>query len=308
MQYVHVKKIPEILKIKERTEKEASEILWSEIYQNPGLYGLDHMDEDEKSEFLIDLHTKFPQYIENFRIDEIDFITFLRSCIKIRKIGWKKKWKMEHMETSCMTKYLTDKTEEELRNNQNYEPEENSNSISTFSSETKQRISNISMIVLALKACKDIDDELICKICDYTGFDKDFLYEKIQEVKESMSERDKKREQLITRRNNAFYFHRRYAFEMKAKGKEDLSYNNLHERYQHQTENWIKRNKLLSKKFKNSPSNNTVAKILGLKPRSIGFYISNAERFKPEQEETKKETEDAEDDSESHQKENQEMQ
>lgn len=144
-----------------------------------------------------------------------------------------------------------------------------------------------------MKACKDIDDETIESVVHFTGVDKALIYEKIQELKEKMTGKDVYSERLVRKRNNAFFFHRKYMQEMLVSAASESKMNELKEKYDKQTKKWKSHNNALAVRS-NTPSNEEVANVIGIKPRMVSFYIRNARTgvaFKKTQKDKDKENE-----------------
>ena len=112
-------------------------------------------------------------------------------------------------------------------------------------------------------------------------------------LKESMSKKDSVREKLIAKRDNSYFFHRKYMLALNRLSPNSSSYLNLKEKYETQTKKWQKRNRILNSRCRNSPPNSEIANLLGLRPRTVCFYINKAKSAQENKEnvnETKNET------------------
>lgn len=142
-----------------------------------------------------------------------------------------------------------------------------------------KRVADLTALVLMMKACTDVDDDTISAVSDFTKINKTLLYDKIQELKQTMDRRDRNHQKLIQRRNNAFFFHRKYMQEMISPDSTEKKVKILKEKYDGQTKKWESNNKTLAL-HSNSPSNEEIAKTIGIKPRMVSFYINNARNDK----------------------------
>ena len=136
------------------------------------------------------------------------------------------------------------------------------------------------LLVLALKASFYITDFQIENLCKFYELNpKDFL-NSIQYCKASITDKSKRREMFIERRNKAYCYHKKYEKQLNFLKEKDYiqepeglsmeleAKNNKHK------ESWTKLNEKFSKGFLSlRPSNKTVAKILGLSERQVCYYL-----------------------------------
>jgi len=293
MQITSLEDLPLAVKNNAMTKEEAAKIIWEEVYTNPRRYGLKFFSEDQKSELLLNIHKEFEKIFDKFIPGTGSFRTFLIGCIAKHKKHFLKVQLDRSLEAKSLATYLQFKSEEEhqkyivnLSESQN-KPQKRNDKI--FSDITKQevqnfeqkykRIAEITTLVLLLKACKDIDDEFIDSVCDFTGIDKGLLYEKIQELKESVNRKDELQQGLIERRNNSYFYHRKYLQEMLSSTSSENELFILQKKYEKRTKRWKAQNKNLLVRSV-SPSNEDIAKVLGIKPRMVSFYINHAKKAK----------------------------
>lgn len=294
---IKIDDLPQAVKNKNLTKQEAVKIIWEELYTKPEKYGLLHLTEDQKSEFLLNTHKKFEHFLEKFIPGTVSFRTYLSACLINYKNNFLRKQSARSTEMKCLSSYLASKSEEE-KNRYLTEPEIIEEKIEkihrkSFSDITEQqvathrqrskRIAEITALVLLMKACSDIDDESIESVCNFTEIDKSLLYETIQKLKESMSRKDELQQKIVTRRNNAFFFHRKYMQEMLLPQSQENKLRILRERYEKQTKKWKDKNDTLSIRS-NTPSNEEIAKALGIKPRMVSFYINHVRNAKNREE------------------------
>ncbi len=292
MKKTRLEDLPLAVKNNVMTKEEAARIIWEEIYTNPRQYGLKFFTEDQKSELLLNIHKDFEKIFDKFIPGTVSFKNFLIGCISKHKKHFLKSQLNRSLAAKSLELYLQSKSEEEQQkyivnfSESQSEPKKRHDKV--FSDITEQevqnfeqknkRIAKITALVLLLKACKDIDDDSIESVCNFTGIDKDLLYEKIQELKESVNRKDELQQGLISRRNNSYFYHRRYLQEMLTLTSSDSTLLLLRKKYENRTKRWEEQNKNLSVRSV-TPSNEEIAKILGIKPRMVSFYINHAKKL-----------------------------
>lgn len=288
MDKINIDTLPEKLNSHEITMEEAVNIIWVELYTHPQIYGLADFDEDEKSDFLLSFRERFPLLFKTYDTNLGIFSNYIRGNIYFKKISWKKKQLQKKIKGETEASFFIEKFDEKsgMQNESQSKASEKSEELSTDElkpefteeSECKSKIKIFTVLALALKACHDIDDEMISKISKYTGLKENSLQKIVQEMKSVELKTSKSRERLVRRRNHAFYFRRKYGLEMQNIPEAEPSYAEIRERYDFQTKNWIKSNELLAKRSKIGPTNVDIAKRLGLKPRTVGFYLFCAKK------------------------------
>jgi hypothetical protein len=296
MQNIHIEDLPEAVASGKLTKEKASLIIWEEIYKNPKVFGLYNFTEDQKSDFLLEMHKHFEELFEKFIPGNIPFKNFITGCLSNYKLQFLKKQVQKEAERRSIDTFLRTKTEEDIQKYNNIILEDNFSSLNekksrTFSKLEKnkrnsydkrdKRSAELTTLILMMKACKDIDDNTIDAVSSFTEIDRNLLCEKIQELKESISRKNETNLKLIKKRNNAFFFHRKYMQEMTCTTNERLL-ESLKERYEKQTEKWKAHNERLSVRS-TKPSNEEIARIIGIKPRMVSFYINHANREKTQE-------------------------
>ncbi len=281
MQKVNINDLPKLLGEGKLTQNEAVNALWAEIYTKPFFYGLHDLNEDERSDFLLDFREKIISALKNYDEKQGCVQSFLRGCVRFRKLSWQKKCREQELRRKTAGIFLTEKSKDEYSScfEENLtESESGKIDMLKTGSKCKMKIKALTMLILTLKACREVDDNLISKISDFTGLTEEELQKLVQEMKNTAFQKEEKREKLISKRNNAFYFRRKYSLEMQNSNNDPFSLKNLKERYENHSKNWIKNNALLTRSCVSGPSNNEIAKKLGLKPRTVCFYLFCAKK------------------------------
>ena len=83
MDLQELNELPVKVKRGDLTAQEASDKLWIFIYQNPHYFGLQSLDEDQRSDFLIAFSPYFKNLILKYDRNTVSFYSFLRSSLKL---------------------------------------------------------------------------------------------------------------------------------------------------------------------------------------------------------------------------------
>ena len=291
MRNIDIESLPQAVKNNELSKKEAARMIWEDVYIHPKKYGLILFSEDQKSELLLSIQSLFEKLFDKFIPGSISFRTFITGCIANYKNTFLKTQLINELERRTLLSYFIAKTEEDVEKymiNIDDEEEcgisENKKSISDFTNseqgkgnDKKKRIAELTALVLMMKACKDIDEDTLKSVSEFTGIHKAELFKTVEELKKSMERKEERSQLLIRKRNNAFFFHRKYMQQMTAAKSSEKTIRELKEKYNKQTKKWEIHNKNLSVRS-NTPSNKEIAKIIGLKPRTVSFYINHAKK------------------------------
>ncbi|MBR1536319.1 MAG: hypothetical protein IJ630_05225 [Treponema sp.] len=291
MQEQNVENLPELVKNGEISVSEAVNLMWEDIYLEPYRYGLFYFSEDQKSEFLLVMRKKFKKILLDYKRGQLSFIQYLAGKITNYKMSFLREQLESENERKSMESFLKSKTEEEYQKYENgieasKKESESDNCLKNFTDiiQTggsqklrKKKIAELTALVLMMKACKDVDDSTVCAVSDFTQIDRNLLYQKIQELKATIEKKDEISLRLVAKRNNAFFFHRKYFQEMVAPTSTERKKKIMEKKYDGQTKKWEKHNKTIIERS-DSPSIEEVAKAIGIKPRMVSFYINNAKR------------------------------
>lgn len=288
----NIDNLPKAVQTGKISKKEAARLIWQDVYTHPVEYGLFYFTEDQKSDFLLSIQGTFEKLFDKFTPGMISFKTFITGCITNQKNAFLRRQVKRETERRSIDTYLRTKTEEDtakyevgvLDGPQFNFTHDNSKDFTDVieqeinSQEKKdKRIAELTALVLMMKACKDVDDETVSAVSDFTEVDKSLLYEKLQELKLAMSKKNDFYKTLVKRRNNAFYFHRKYMQEMFSSIPTDREITLIQKKYDGQTKKWKEKNESLAQ-YSETPSNEEIAKKIGIKPRMVSFYINHAKK------------------------------
>ena len=253
----------------------ATRIIWEEAYLRPWSFGLADLSEDDRSDFLISFTDKTEAVVRHFLTLEntVSFRLYLRKCIGNAKQSWLRKKIVRSADEQSVETFAQGECEADIRK---YETRKAGAEAHSPGRATR-RVDEMAALVLTMKACHDVDDELIEKVAGFTGFGSDFIHKKVQELKERSRGKEKRRELLVRRRDNSFYFRRRYQIEMSRMSRDTKAWSELAHKFSLHGRNWQKNNEILSRTAL-SPSADQIALALGMRPRQVRFYISHIKR------------------------------
>lgn len=279
MQKMDIESLPEAVRKNLISRQEAANIIWEEVYTNPQKYGLMKLSEDQKSELLLENRKYFSQIFDKFIPGTTTFKTFLSGCIQNHKHKFLRCEKTRETERRTIDSFLISEIENETKK---YSvslddgiPVKLPASKNLHTGKRERKIMTFTVLVLLLKACNDIDGDTIKSASIFTGIKESLLYEKIEKLKEQSFEKEMRIKDLVRRRNDAFFYRRKYMQELFSKKSSKNRIGEVEHLYQKQTRIWENHNKAISARIL-SPSNEEIAKIVGLNPRTVSFYINHA--------------------------------
>lgn len=282
MAHIDIERIPALVAEKAMSKKEGAYRIWEEIYCDPSKYGLALMDDDEKSDFLLSQLEKFERAITDFVPQKAKFSTYLHGWLKIAYFTWRKKQFSNIVEEAITRTALETLYDEETHKYETIGKAADGEKpviLARASMTPKQRsLAKITALVLTLKHCHDVDGTILKNVSRFMDIDEAELESLVRTLSKQSDHKIAQRAHIIRRRDNAFFYHRKYLDEMSRLQEGTARFEKVQQKYQKQTENWIRQNKLLAHRFVLSPTNESIAKEIGIKPRRVSFYICRAVR------------------------------
>ena len=293
----------------EISEKEMIKHICTFVVKNYPIFGLQKYDEDFRQEVLLNLIEKGNRLLNQFNPAFGDFFTYLY-CYICTIINTKIKQQMVqsmkekiNFEECILT--LEEKKEKYHRIDFNnfdlpkaplapphIPPEEIQEALKNLS----LKHDNKKIIVLALKSSYYLTDDQIQRICKISGIKKEYFYNLIQQCKESLDYKTRRRERAQERRNFAYYHHKRYR-KIIQKLDCDLDQEKLRRLKEHYAckekkhwHNWKSLNNAFEKgHIYLRPTNKTVANLMGICERQVNYYINCARKDLESEQEDKRE-------------------
>ena len=185
MTTIKFEELPEAVKRNKITKEEAIKRLWEEMYKFPRKFGLGEFTEDQKSDFLLGMSKIFGKIFDKYTPGQVSFRAYISGCVKTYKMSFLRLQKSAALARKSLAPFLYEKLEEEKFNNQIklsdsvFDKQKQNKSFSDIAKkktsgakEKTKRITELTALVLMMKACKDIDDDTIESVSGFTGIKK----------------------------------------------------------------------------------------------------------------------------------------
>ena len=319
MQKNELDSLPEQVALGKTSKNEAAMKVLEILYTNPARFGLHTMDEDERSEFLLEMLPKFETMLERHNERISPFGAYLFHSIPGMKITWAKKRIEDVRGENAMKKSIkaqfanieersllevaipSKRATQRRRTRAEVFP-----STRTRATRKKCEIHDIgkifekhgratiaqnrlhekrSALVLALKSAWYMDDNQIEKICEFCGCPKDIFMKKVHDVREKLIEKSERHKTLVEKRDKAWFFICKYREEISQMGTGDAKYEKWKRKLNYQLNTWKRKNRLLQEcNYRISADNETVAKALNVSAQKVSTYLNYAKRLAQEKE------------------------
>lgn len=248
-----IEKIPEMVKSGQMNWEQAAKELVVFIISNKPMFGLQKLDEDFISEFIITFLDKGPESMNEYDTTRGSFFAYLFCITRNFQTSLMKKAaihnQIEYLKLSesiynyenKIEAYMNIKYDDFERpkvpfsykpisfkdfqlacKTDSYHIKKVMNSdTSVFSENIKEKLKEFSpkmiqniIMVLALKSSYYITDNQIEKISDLLNINSVTLHQMIQEIKNQMERRIRNKEKIENRRNRAYFLHKRFKSQM----------------------------------------------------------------------------------------------
>lgn len=288
-------KIPDRIKTKEITAKEAINLICSFLSVNYRIFGLQHYDEDFREELILQILEKGEKIILNYKEQQGDFFNYIFCYIVgTARTLVRTKAKKKILESVAFSEHIKNLEEKEYKYNHiNYScfdspkipyahtkitPEDLRSSFAHINKDKE-------LLIIAMKSAFYLTDQQIKKICNYYNLDKKDFYKTIEYYRSTLMEKSKRKQEVLDRRNHAYYNHKKCEKQLELLKYCDLSEDNIIQKNhllkkdQKQYNSW----KNLTNQLKNGllsvrPSNKIIAEILGICERQVIYYIKRAKK------------------------------
>ncbi len=311
------------VKLGKITAKEALDIIVSDMQENPVLYGLHQFDEEFRSDLILKILQKGAKIFDLYNPNNGQFKTYLSSLIKYQakdllREKYKKEINEKHLSAMSILNYeaetekyafcesglsLSDfkpfipSSKEKIPYRDTYtlqsyiqqKEQDEFNCIKIMGKYGKKNQIKKTALVLALKSCSYMTDDYIDSLSNFCGIPKETIERLIDEVKDSLEEKNKKITRLKNSRDKEFLLKRNLEEKINSLNGKDGA-NQLERFYDLHKKHWeIRNNELHNKKYLPAPTNKKVAEVLGICERQVGNYLQHADEVIEEFLETQKE-------------------
>ncbi len=290
-----IEEIPEFVASGKITKEEALNLIAEEIYQTPFRFGLALYDEDFRSEVLLSFLQKGRPVLERYIPERSSFRSYLFAFVQGLILTQKRNQIRKMMADSSIKHYISnEEVETEYKQGVQlsvgcapvkYRASSDRDIWRTLSNRCRAvGTSNAkTALILALKSSYYIPVDYVDEISSYCNIGNAELHRLICELNSLLYRKIERRDLIIERRNNAYYFHRKYFMQLKYCNRDKTDIPALSDKYSRQTENWKNKNRLLQKsRYRVCPTNKMIAKLLGICERQVSYYIKRAKELSEE--------------------------
>lgn len=239
------------------------------IYNNSSLFGLSYIDSDFKSDIILKLLERMPKYIANYSDSKSVFSTYLVTVISnLLKTGYRERFRQRAHESSIM--YYLHETGA-------FSPAfladsgagwENADTAVTAESDTEANCKKLKpkhILILALKACRYLDENQICRVAHLTGRSASEIATYKYRLEQSMKKRLEQYEELKQRLNSSYMLKNRCFLQLMTLPPDSALFKRVTKNYMFYTHSWKNRLRLYGQAGRLRPTNVEIAKVLNMK-------------------------------------------
>ena len=288
--------LPDLVQAGTLSKEEAVKKIAEYIFREPYRFGLAGFDDDFKSEIILTVLQKGAQVFKRFDKNCGAFGSYLYAFVRGLILTQKREAIRKFIADSNMKAFSypedSKRTDESLsvivaEPKVRYAPVSNTKiwkALSRRCNATNAGDAKTALI-LALKSSYYIPASSVDEVSSYCKLQSAELQRLIAELNSLLYSRIERRNTIIKRRDNAYYFHRKYYMQLKLCDKEKTDTELLLKKYRKQTESWKRKNKELQQsRWRVCPTNKMISNILGICERQVSHYITRAQKLIREKE------------------------
>lgn len=269
------------------------------IYTNPGRFGLSDMDEDARSDFLLEVLPRLSALLERHKESVAPFAAYLHASLPGFRRTWQKKIIEKTLEDRAMAPSVREIYEIAERKRMLAVAEPSSADSSGVRSDSladgrlifkrilgPQRKSlaplekvyrQRSALVLALKSAWYIDDEAADKVTGYCGCSKEYFLEQLERMRGLLQKKSRRAADLAEKRDRAWFFICKYRERLLHLEKGSRLYDETLKKLEYQIRSWKTKTRLLqSSTLRISPNNSELAACLEIPVHQVSIYLKYA--------------------------------
>ncbi|MGI5096066.1 hypothetical protein IZU27_06980 [Treponema socranskii] len=283
--------LPSLVQTGAISKEEAVKKIAEYIYREPYRFGLMGFDEDFKSEIILTFLQKGGQVFDRFDENCGAFRSYLYAFVQGLILTQKREEIRRFVADNTIKTFSPSEIAEHLQDEGSltvaekaagYAPVSNTKIWKALPKRCKAKNASDAKtaLILALKSSYYIPASSVDKVCSYCKLQSAELERLIAELNSLLYSRIERRNMIIRRRDNAYYFHRKYYMQIKMCDKEKTDMERLLKKYRKQTESWKHKNRELQQsRWRVCPTNKMIANILGICERQVSHYITRAQKL-----------------------------
>ena len=291
--------LPDLVQAGTLSKEEAVKKIAEYIFREPYRFGLAGFDDDFKSEIILTVLQKGAQVFKRFDKNCGAFGSYLYAFVQGLILTQKREEIRKFIADSNMKAFSysedSERTDESpplivAETKARYSPVSNTKIWKALTRRCKPKSASDAKtaLILALKSSYYIPASSVDEVSSYCKLQSAELQRLIAELNSLLYSRIERRNTIVRRRDNAYYFHRKYYMQLKLCDKEKTDTELLLKKYRKQTESWKHKNKeLRESRWRVCPTNKMIANVLGICERQVSHYITRAQKLvREEQNET----------------------
>ena len=270
MKKITIEQLPQFVQSGKISVQQGIARVMEEVYVHPERFGLLTIDEDDKGDFILYLHTTIETYFKLYDAHKSSFPTFLSTCIQTAFKAWKKK--KTHRQLADFT-ILQDEVITYEDRMEFYAKKAEHDALHTEESQPAH-LKKDDIMFIVMKHSYYVGEHLLEKISRYTKTDIEELRSKRAFIIEKMSKRIKNRHKLLETRNAQYFFHKRYRMELNNLEPTSPHFIKAMTRYRNHTKTWEQKNKRIEQNaYKIEASNKLVCQMLNVSERTVSYGL-----------------------------------
>lgn len=267
------------------SEKEALNTILTAIFRNKTYFGLEKLDEDNFSDYLLFLQERLPHFMHIYEPQKSKFPTYLRKiCLTLLR-SWYRQYYRMFARDIALTSYAI---EEEMSSAvEETQPDYPANDGKDEDNEFSQFLNNLNrklpiqtkLMMLALKSATFLTPSLISKICRMAEITEAELYEKLDIINRNMDKKLEKQRHLLQLQNEAYIIRKESDIQMSILNPESSHYRDAGISRNYHDKLWKSRLERTRSTHDVYPTNSLVSEVLDV-PLGQVTHIFSAVRHK----------------------------
>ncbi|MBO7485173.1 MAG: hypothetical protein J6T84_03850 [Spirochaetaceae bacterium] len=268
---MEINEIAAIISNPKKTEKQinmAAVHIMAYVQQNPAVFKLANINEDELSDFIYSMYSCFKHICREYEKTRSPFVPYLKKIIFQRFISWRR---------ACLKDYAMNRSiiHEYVKNNELYACESEPEYLADQGTEVSflQSYRKEDLLVLALKYCYYLSAKSIRRLADVTGIPLEKITDCIMKLNKAVKPKQEYYETKMNCLSRSYMLKKRYMFELER----------MSDLYGVQAERVLFSYKAQKKKCKKLreevstlrvfPSNSAISRVTGISYRRVGRIL-----------------------------------
>lgn len=262
------------------SEQETLNAILTAIFKNRSYFGLEKLDEDNFSDFLLYLQERLPRFMDFYNPERSRFSTYLRKICSTQLRSWYRRFYQNYARDMALTTYALEEKMLDITSN---EPEEQFSTdtdkpdkeLTDFLSHLNRKIPvSTKIMMLALKSASFLTPIHIRKICRMTEISEDELYEKLDVINKNLDARLKRQEHLIQLQNEAYIMRKESGIKMSILNPESSNFHNAELSHEYHDKLWKSRLERSRTSHDVYPTNTLISEVLNIPIGQVTHILS----------------------------------